>query len=289
MKLLAVDGNNQLNRAWYAYPKLTSGSGFPTGAITGFVEFLHSETEKFGAKRIVTAFDHSAPTTKHELYPEYKATRTRDPEKRDMFRQMAPLKELLRAAGLPTYCKRGMEADEVVATKVRQWLDLDEDNTALIMSSDKDYLSMVDDRVKVLVFIPQRKVMDEQAVAEKFGIPPSKMIEYLMLLGDKIDNIPGVYKCGHVTAAKLLNEYGKIKNIDVNKLTPALRKNFVEAKKHFKVTRKLVTLNLELPVSEKFAGRYDEYLVKQLCAELNLKKTYNKLNDLADMLGLKRK
>lgn len=207
-KIVIVDGNNVLYRSYFAMPGLMTKTGIPTGAIKGFVNQIHWLQESFKDALLVFTFDSPGPSTRHTFYPEYKAGRKKDKED-DLQPQIEPIKRIIRAFGYPLFAQSGIEADDIIATLAR----IHSANYGVILAtSDKDLAQLVNKRVR-MYDLRNRKMMDSDGVKEKWGVGPDQIKEYLMLLGDSVDNIPGVDKCGPKTAVKWLESYGSIDGI----------------------------------------------------------------------------
>ena len=203
--LCLIDGSSYLYRAFHALPSLTAGDGLPTGAVFGVANMVRRLVEQQRPDYLAVIFDAPGKNFRHESYAEYKANRPPMPD--DLRTQLDPLDELIDALGVKRVRVPGVEADDVIATLVRdarrQGLPV------LISSGDKDLAQLVDDGV-VLEDSMQEKRYDPDAVAEKFGVAPGLVGDLLALTGDTSDNIPGVEKVGPKTAAKWLNQYGSL-------------------------------------------------------------------------------
>ncbi len=206
--LILVDGSSYLFRAFHALPPLTNKAGEPTGAMLGVVNMLRRLLDTYKPTDIGVVFDAKGPTFRNEMYSEYKATRPPMPD--DLRSQIAPLHELIRAMGLPLISVSGVEADDVIGTLAQQATDAK--RTVVISTSDKDLAQLVNEHV-TLIDTMSNKTYDIAGVIEKFGVPPNRIIDYLALVGDKSDNIPGVVKCGPKTAVKWLGLYDDVKGV----------------------------------------------------------------------------
>src|SRR5690606_28826056 len=206
--VVLVDGSSYLFRAYHALPKLTSSSGQPTGAIKGVIGMLRKLRQDFRDSKIIVVFDAKGKNFRHDWYPDYKAHRPPMPE--DLVAQIEPLHRLIRAMGLPLICQAGVEADDVIGTLARHATERGID--AVISTGDKDMAQLVNQHITLINTMTDTR-MDEAGVKEKFGITPSQIIDYLALVGDTVDNIPGVPKCGPKTAVKWLEEYGSLDGV----------------------------------------------------------------------------
>jgi len=206
--LVLVDGSSYLFRAYYALPDLSNSSGHPTGAIRGVISMIRKLARDYPDSLVAVVFDAPGKTFRDDLYSEYKANRASMPE--DLREQIAPIHELIKAMGLPLICVEGVEADDVIGTYATQ-ASLAQ-RTTVISTGDKDMAQLVSEHV-TLVNTMTETTMDRQGVVNKFGVTPEQIIDYLALMGDTADNIPGVPKVGPKTASKWLNEYGSLDEV----------------------------------------------------------------------------
>jgi len=196
---ILVDGSSYLFRAFHAPPHLTNSAGEPTGAIYGVVNMLRSLLKRYKPSHMAVVFDAKGPTFRNEMYADYKATRPPMPD--DLRVQIEPLHEIVKAMGLPLLCVEGVEADDVIGTLAQQAGDAG--RFTLISTGDKDMAQLVNDHV-YLINTMSGDVSDFDAVVNKFGVRPNQIIDYLALMGDSSDNIPGLPKAGQKTAQALL-------------------------------------------------------------------------------------
>ena len=203
--LLLVDGSSYLYRAYHALPDLRSPSGEPTGAIRGVLSMLRRLREEMPTDFAACVFDAKGPTFREAWYPDYKANRPPMPD--DLRAQTAPLHEAIRAAGWPLIAESGVEADDVIGTLARQAEAAG--MRVIISSGDKDMSQLVSDHITVIDTMAN-KTYDRAGVIEKFGVPPERIIDWLTLTGDTVDNVPGVPKVGPKTATKWLTEFGDL-------------------------------------------------------------------------------
>mgnify|MGYP001627321243 CR=1 FL=1 len=203
--LILVDGSSYLYRAFHALPPLTTRKGQPTGAVKGVVNMLQKLVKTYAPTHVAVVFDASGPTFRDAIFPAYKANRPPMPD--DLRAQVEPLHAIIRALGLPLLCEPGVEADDVIGTLARRAAASGMD--VLISTGDKDIAQLVNDRI-TLVNTMTDTVLDRAGVIAKFGVPPERIIDYLALVGDSVDNIPGVPGVGPKTAAKWLQEYGSL-------------------------------------------------------------------------------
>ena len=203
--LLLVDGSSYLYRAFHALPDLRNREGFPTGAIYGVLNMLRRLKKDIPAECAACVFDAKGKTFRDAIYPDYKAHRPPMPD--DLAMQLEPLLEAIQALGWPLLMIDGVEADDVIATLVRQAEA--EGMASIVSTGDKDLAQLVTPLVK-LVNTMTSETLDEAGVRNKFGVPPERIVDYLTLIGDSVDNVPGVDKVGPKTAAKWLGEYGSL-------------------------------------------------------------------------------
>ena len=209
--IILVDGSSYLFRAYHAPPHLTNSKGEATGAIYGVVNMLKSLVRQYQPEKMVVIFDAKGPTFRNEMYSEYKANRPPMPD--DLRTQIAPIHKIIEAMGLPLVAIEGVEADDVIGTMAQEQAAIG--NHVLISTGDKDMAQLVNDKV-TLINTMTNTIMTPDGVVDKFGIGPDLIIDYLALMGDKVDNIPGVPGVGEKTAVALLQGLGSIDNIYQN-------------------------------------------------------------------------
>lgn len=287
--LLVVDGHNMMYRGYYAITasnkgkSLTGPEGNPTDGIKGLATILAAELRKTEATHCAVVFDHPSTGFRHEIYPEYKGTRSHDGI--NLEDQIPMARKLLKAIGIRSFYVPGYEGDDVTGTLARSMcrhVDM-----TIINSRDKDFAQLVDDKRNICMLFPKEtEYSDAAAIEEKFGVPPKKIIEYLMMLGDTVDNIPGVYKCGPKTAAKLLSAHGSLRRIvkASSTFTPALKRNFAEAASQFDLTRKLITIDtkvaLGINIDDLRRRNVDREKLRHICDKLGFVTTYKQLSTL---------
>ncbi len=203
--LILVDGSSYLFRAFHALPELTNAKGQQTGAIYGVLNMLRKLIDTYQPQYVAVVFDARGKTFRDEIYSQYKAHRPPMPD--ELSTQLEPLMELVRAMGLSVLQVVGVEADDVIGTLAQRAKEAGWET--LISTGDKDFAQLVDDTV-TLINTMNDSHLDEQGVVAKFGVKPSQIIDYLALIGDSSDNIPGIPKVGPKTAAKWLNQYGSL-------------------------------------------------------------------------------
>ncbi len=246
--VILVDGSSYLYRAFHALPALTNSKNFPTGAIKGMISMLKVLLNTYKPEAIAVIFDAKGKTFRDEMYKEYKATRKAMPD--ELAQQIEPIHKIIRAMGLPLLSVQGVEADDVIGTLAKQAEE--KQIPVLISTGDKDIAQLVDHHI-TLINTMTNTTMDPAGVKEKFGVRPDQIIDYLTLVGDTSDNVPGVPKVGPKTAVKWLEEYETLDNIIANaeKIGGKIGENLREAISYLPLTKQLVTIKLdvELPFS----------------------------------------
>ncbi len=242
-----VDGSAIIYRSYFAFKNrpLINSRGENTSAIFGFLRTIIALIEQFDPEYFAIAFDEKEPTFRHKQYPEYKATRDKMPE--DLVEQLEPIQELVQVTNIPHLSKAGYEADDVIATLTKRY---EGTHDIVIISTDKDLYQLVNDHVR-LFDQSKNTYIDEQAVENKFGIPPKKVLDLLALSGDSSDNVPGIPKIGPKTAAKLIHEFGDLETIlshadEVS--SDSIRNNLTEYAQQGQLSKKLITLDFEVPI-----------------------------------------
>ena len=266
---LIVDGSSWLYRAFHALPRLTGPDGAPTGAIVGMGNMLKKLLREYQPEQIAVVFDPRGKTFRHELYPQYKAQRPPVPP--ELSAQFEPLTRLVRILGLPLLQIDGFEADDVIATLAGQA----EDRPVLVVSGDKDLAQLVDERIHLLDTMKNLEFGPGE-VEEKYGVPPAQIVDWLSLMGDSSDNVPGIPGVGAKTAAKWLKAYPDLDAIIESaeeiggKVGESLRAHLDQ----LPLARELVTVksSLALPVSldELTPGPRDETAYRDFCLEFGL-------------------
>ena len=207
-KILLIDGSNYLFRAFHGLPDLRTSSGEPTGAVRGFLGMLGKVWSLAKPDHAVIIFDAPGKNFRHEMFPEYKSNRPPMPD--DLRVQIEPLHRILKDLGWPVVSVPGVEADDVIATIAEKARVVG--MKSIIATGDKDMAQLVDDDI-VLINTMNVKFYDREGVIEKYGVPPERIVDYLSLMGDKVDNVPGIEKCGPKTAAKWIAEYGDLEGV----------------------------------------------------------------------------
>ena len=208
--MLLVDGSSYLYRAFHAMPDLRSPDGFPTGAIHGMVAMMTWMRERYPAAHAACVFDAPGKTFRDDWYPEYKAHRAPMPD--DLRLQIEPIHEAVQLLGWPVLVPPGIEADDAIGTLARRAAA--EGHRVLISTGDKDLAQLVAPQVSLINTMSKPpEVLDEAGVLAKFGVPPGRIVDYLALMGDAVDNVPGVDKVGPKTAAKWIAEHGSLEDV----------------------------------------------------------------------------
>ena len=207
-RLILVDGSSYLFRAYHALPALTNSKGLNTGAAKGVIGMIRRLVADYSGDQVVVIFDAKGPTFRNEIYSEYKANRPPMPD--ELREQIEPIHQTIRAMGLPLICIGGVEADDVIGTLSVQAAA--QQREVVISTGDKDMAQLVNDHV-TLINTMNNTTMDHDGVVAKFGVPPKLIIDLLALMGDKVDNIPGVAGVGEKTATALLQNLGGIEDI----------------------------------------------------------------------------
>ena len=245
--LLLVDGSSYLYRAFHALPDLRNSAGEPTGAVRGVLSMLRRLESDYKAEYRACVFDAKGKTFRDDWFPDYKSHRPPMPD--DLRAQIEPLHEAVRAEGWPLLMEEGVEADDVIGTLTREAVEAGWE--VVISTGDKDLTQLVRPGVR-WVNTMSEEVLDEAGVTAKFGVPPERIVDYLALVGDTVDNVPGVEKCGPKTAVKWLTEYGTLDNLVANadKVGGKVGENLRKHLDFLPLGRKLVTVvtDLALPV-----------------------------------------
>jgi len=280
--LLLVDGSSYLYRAFHALPELKSPHGEPTGAIYGVLNMLRRLAADYKAQARACVFDAKGKTFRDEQYAEYKAHRPPMPD--DLSAQIEPLKEAVEALGWRVLTVDGVEADDVIATlaeraKRHGW-------RCIISTGDKDLAQLVDERV-TLVNTMSNEALDANGVQAKFGVPPERIVDYLALIGDAVDNVPGVPKVGPKTAAKWIAQYGSLDAVitHASEIGGAVGENLRKTLDWLPKARALLTVkrDVELPLTldDLIDGEGDRERQRELYRRFGFRTWLNELGDAA--------
>lgn len=279
MAVVLVDGSSYLFRAFHALPPLTNSKGQPTGAVKGVINMLRSLQKNYAGSKIVVVFDAKGKTFRNDMYSEYKANRPPMPD--DLRVQIQPIHDIVDAMGLPRLVIEGVEADDVIGTLAKQATE--QGIETVISTGDKDMAQLVSEHV-TLINTMTNTAMDREGVVEKFGIPPERIVDYLALMGDKVDNIPGVEKCGPKTAVKWLLEYDSLQGVmdNADKVGGKIGENLRSALEKLPLSYELATIKtdvdlpcdlssiqVEEPDTDKLAALFADMEFKSWVAELS--------------------
>ena len=281
--MVLVDGSYYLFRAYHAIRDLTNSKGEPSGAIYGVINMIQKHLTEGGPDYFAVVFDAKGKTFRNELYKEYKANRPPMPD--DLRAQIEPLHNLIRALGIPLIMIDGVEADDVIATLSRQAAS---NNIKTIVSTgDKDLAQMVTDKIH-LINTMSNTYFDPDGVLEKYGVPPEKIIDYLALMGDTSDNVPGVPKVGPKTAVKWINQFGSLDEImnRADEIKGKVGENLREFLPQLPLSRELVTLKydveLDLAPEDLVIADPDNSTLRKIYSHCNFRSWLSQLDDGED-------
>ncbi len=251
-KLVLIDSNALIHRAYHAIPPLTTKKGELVNAVYGYTSVLLNVLSKFKPEYIVAAFDLKEPTFRHKEFKDYKATRAKAPD--ELYAQIPRVKELVRAFNIPIAEKEGYEADDLLATFARKTEKLHPDVEVIVVTGDLDTLQLVNDRIKIFALrrgMSDSVLYDEKAIFERYGLKPDQMIDYKGLRGDPSDNLPGVKGVGEKTATELLKKYKTIEGVYKNlpEIKEGVRKKLQKDKLQAFFSKKLASLVDNVPVN----------------------------------------
>jgi len=253
-RLLLVDGSSYLYRAFHAMPDLRNAQGFPTGAIQGMVNMMRRARTELDADHIACVFDAKGKTFRDDMYPEYKANRSAMPE--DLAMQIESIHQVVRAMGWPVLAVPGIEADDVIGTLAKQakaanW-------TVLISTGDKDLAQLVEPGISLINTMTEER-LDSEGVLNKFGVPPERIVDYLSIMGDSVDNVPGVPKAGPKTAVKWLNEFGTLDELmrRSSEVKGVVGENLRASLDWLPTARQLVTVKTDCDLADHLIGLHE--------------------------------
>ena len=278
--LVLIDGSSYLYRAYHALPALTNSAGEPTGALHGVLSMIQKLIREQQPKHIAVVFDAPGKTFRDDLYADYKATRPPMPD--ELRSQVKPILDAVRAMGLPLLQVPDVEADDVIGTLCRQAAEQGLD--VLVSTGDKDLAQLVNDRV-TLVNTMTDTTMDRDAVKAKFDVYPEQIVDYLALVGDSSDNIPGVPKVGAKTAAKWLNQYASADEIvehgeDIpGKVGESLRDNIDKLRLSQQLATIRQDLELEVGINDLSAGDSDVAALREIFGHYELRSLLRQLDE----------
>ncbi|MFK7794986.1 MAG: DNA polymerase I [Gammaproteobacteria bacterium] len=279
--LLLVDGSSYLYRAFHGLPPLTNHEGTPTGAVYGVARMVRKLIEEEQPQNVAVIFDAKGKTFRHEMYKEYKANRPPMPD--DLQVQIAPLHQLIEALGIPLLSVPDVEADDVIGTLAKAAAA--ENYRVLISTGDKDMAQLVDERISLINTMNDVR-MDEAGVEEKFGVTPGQIIDYLALMGDKVDNIPGVPGVGPKTAVKWLQQFETMQGVidHADEVKGKIGEKLRAAVDQLPLSYELATIKndvvLDVVVNELKILEKDSATLKKIYTELNFKTWLNEVNEV---------
>src|SRR5258708_5651455 len=249
--LLLVDGSSYLYRAYHAMPDLRGPEGGPTGALYGMINMLRRMRKEVTAEYSACVFDAKGKTFRDDWYADYKANRPSMPE--DLARQIEPIHVAVRALGWPLLMIDGVEADDVIGTL--STAAESQGMNVIVSTGDKDLAQLVSDHVTLINTMTNEK-LDREGVIAKFGVPPERIIDYLSLIGDTVDNVPGVEKCGPKTAIKWLTQYETLDGIvaHADEITGEVGDNLRKALTFLPMAKQLVTVQTECDLTEQIVS-----------------------------------
>ena len=270
--LVLVDGSSYLFRAFHALPKLMSSKGAHTGAIRGVISMIKRLVKDYSDCHIAVIFDAKGKTFRHDLYPQYKANRAKMPD--ELRPQIEPIHEIIRCLGIPLLIVKGVEADDVIGTLAR--IATEQKQPVLISTGDKDMAQLVNEYVTLINTMTNTK-MDLEGVIEKFGVRPDQIADYLALVGDSADNIPGVPKCGPMTAVKWLQQYASLGGLmaRADEVKGKVGEYLRGSLKQLPLSRQLATIKLDVALDcelkDLLIGPADNIALKALYTEYEFK------------------
>lgn len=280
--IILVDGSSYLFRAYHALPPLTNSKGQPTGAVYGVANMLKKLLAEYPTHHVAVIFDTKSKNIRHEIFPEYKANRPEMPE--ELASQIKPLHELIQAMGIPLIAVEGIEADDVIGTLAKRATD--SQHQVIISTGDKDFAQLVCENI-TLINTMSNTHLDTAGVVEKFGVYPNQIIDYLALMGDTVDNVPGVPGVGPKTAVKWLLEYQTLDNLidhahDIKgKIGDKLRDKI----DYLPLAKKLVTIHqdmkLSLTLDDLLTKPKDIDKLRELFTNLEFRSWLKELNAMA--------
>ncbi|MBM4402428.1 MAG: DNA polymerase I, partial [Candidatus Cloacimonetes bacterium] len=291
-RLVLIDANSLLHRAYHALPPLTTSKGEQVGAVFGFTSTLLKVFQELKPEYVIVAWDTKEPTFRHQEYTQYKAHRPEaDP---DLIEQFSRTHELVSAFSIPQYEVSGYEADDIIGTLAKRAADEEQrakskeqkDLETIIVTGDLDTLQLIDEKTKV--YTPRRGfsdtvLYDEKLVTERYGLVPSQIVDYKALRGDPSDNIPGVKGIGEKTAAELLQKFRSLGEVykHLDKVSARQKKLLSEGQENAFLSRGLAEIKKDVPIMidlEKCKlASYDRKKVLQLFQELEFRSLIGKL------------
>ncbi len=278
-RVFLLDGMALAYRAHFAFIRspLTNAQGVATSAVFGFLGALDRVLEEEEPEEIVVVFDGQEDTFRHEVFPEYKATREKMPE--ELIPQLAWIRQVVEALGIPFLLIEGYEADDIIGTLAKR--ESEEGKDVWIVSGDKDMLQLVSDKVRLYNVMkpgqPRAELMGPKETEEKFGVPPEQVVDVLGLMGDSSDNVPGVPNVGPKTAVKLVKQFGGLEEaLEHAEDVPQkrTRERLIEFAEQARLSKKLVTIDVDVPLGDEFSlkrGASDFDTLRKLYGELDFR------------------
>jgi DNA polymerase I len=282
-KLILIDGNAIIHRAFHALPPLNNKDGLPTNAVYGFFMMLLKIIEDLRPEYLVVCFDKAAPTFRKQMYVGYQATRPKISD--DLSPQFAVVHKALDEAKIKHFEIDGYEADDLIGTISKEAKK--KDIQTIIVSGDRDLLQLVNGKVLMLapiVGMTKMTLFDETKVREKYGLEPEQIVDYKALVGDASDNYPGVSGIGPKTASGLLNKYQTLEGIyqHLGELSPQVQEKLAQDAEQAALAKKLATIVVDAPVkldeTEAEINKIDKAALKKVFAELNFKSLLNRVS-----------
>ena len=278
--LILVDGSSYLFRAFHAIQHLSNSKGQPTNAIYGVINMVRKLIKDYQPELMAVIFDAKGKTFRNDMYPNYKANRPPMPD--ELRSQIEPIHQIIQAMGIPLLVIEGVEADDVIGTLCHQASQLKLDT--VVSTGDKDMAQLVNEHITLINTMTDTQ-MTPPGVVEKFGIPPELIVDYLALVGDSVDNIPGVPKCGPKTAVKWLTEYGSLDSLMANaeQIKGKIGENLRNSLEFLPLSRQLATIkcDVELPTApnQLNLGTADNVALSKLFTDMEFKTWLKQLND----------
>jgi len=296
-RLIIIDSNSIIHRAYHALPPLTTKKGELVNAIYGFLLVFFKAIREFQPDLIAATFDYPAPTFRHKKYKEYKITRPPAPE--ELYQQIPKVKEVLEAFNVPIFEKEGFEADDLIGTISKKFpkKQVYPEVESIILSGDLDTLQLVDKNTKIYLLrrgVKDTVLYDEDLVKEKYqGLTPKQIIDFKALKGDPSDNIPGVTGIGEKIAIDLLLKFGSLENIykeieensdKAKELKPKLKETLLKYKDQAFFSKALVKIKKDVPIDFNFKkcqwGKYEKGKVTKILKELEFRTLIERLPEL---------
>jgi len=251
-KLVLIDGNAILHRAFHAMPPLTTKSGEPINAVYGLISMFLRVIADLKPDQIAVCFDEEEQTFRQKEFPKYQAQRPPLPD--ELSSQFEKARRVVEAFGIPIYSKPGFEADDVIGTIATK-----SNEDVVIVTGDRDQLQLVDDKKSIKLYMPivgltNAKLYSAADTTERMGVPPNLIVDYKALVGDPSDNYPGVPGIGPKTAVNLLGKYGSFEKVyeNINEISESIKKKLVDGEESGRLSKRLATIVRDVPVSPDF-------------------------------------